>query len=170
MIDAISNIALEGKQVLDVGTGSGIVALFCAFHGANVTATDVDESALLSAQNAARILGLDLKVALSDLFSNVSERFDLVLFNPPYVPSSSIEDNTINGGKKGAELIEKFLNTLAEHFEMDGSALLLVSSMNDPLALIAEHAEFDFSVVAKRALFFEELQVLRLSLRCNVTR
>lgn len=170
MLDAISNIPLEGKEVLDVGTGSGILGLYCALHGANVTVTDVDESALILAQNAARSLGVDLNVAPSDLFSNVSGRFDLILLNPPYVPSSAIEDKTIDGGKRGAELIRKFLDTLAEHLKMGGSALLLVSSMNDPSALIAEHADFDFSVVARSALFFEELQVLSLSLRDNVAR
>jgi release factor glutamine methyltransferase len=169
MLDAISNIPLDGKEVLDIGTGSGILALFCALHGANVTATDVDENALVSAQKAARSLGVDLKVALSNLFSSVSERFDLVLFNPPYVPSSTIEDKTIDGGKNGAQLTVKFLDTLAEHLKMAGSAFLLVSSMNDPRALMTAHPELDFSVVTKRALFFEELQVLRLSLRDKVT-
>jgi release factor glutamine methyltransferase len=169
MLDAISNIPLDGKEVLDIGTGSGILALYCALHGANVTATDVDENALVSAQKAARTLGVDLKVALSNLFSSVSERFDLVLFNPPYVPSSTIEDKTIDGGKNGAQLTVKFLDTLAEHLKMAGSAFLLVSSMNDPRALMTAHPELDFSVVTKRALFFEELQVLRLSLRDKVT-
>jgi release factor glutamine methyltransferase len=170
MLDAISNIPLEGKEVLDIGTGSGILALFCALHGAKVIATDVDKSALTSAHKAARSLGVDLKVALSNLFSNVSERFDLVLFNPPYVPSSTIEDKTIDGGKKGVQLTVKFLDTVAEHLKIGGSALLLVSSRNDPGALMTEHPELDFSVVAKRALFFEELQVLRLSLRNKLTR
>jgi release factor glutamine methyltransferase len=170
MLDAISNAPLQGKEVLDIGTGSGILGLFCALHGAYVTVTDVDERALVSAQNAARSLGVDLKVTHSDLFSNVNARFDLVLFNPPYVPSSSIEDRTVDGGKRGTELIGKFLDSLAEHLVIGGSALLLVSTMNDPSALIAEHPEFCFSVVAKRALFFEELQVLRLSFRDNVVR
>jgi release factor glutamine methyltransferase len=170
MLDAVSNTPLQGKEVLDVGTGSGILGLFCAMHGAHVTVTDVDERALVSAQNAARSLGVDLRVTLSDLFSKVSARFDLVLFNPPYVPSSSIEDRTVDGGKRGTELIGKFLDALPEHLIAGGSALLLVSTMNDSSALIAEHSEFCFSVVAKRALFFEELQVLRLSLWHNAVR
>jgi release factor glutamine methyltransferase len=170
MLDAMSNFPLEGKEVLDVGTGSGILGLSCALHGANVTITDIDERALLSVQNAARSLGVDLNVTRSDLFSNVSGRFDLVLFNPPYVPSSTIEDKTIDGGERGSELIGKFLDTLPGHLNMDGSALLLVNNMNDAPALIAEHPDFDFSVIAKRALFFEELQVLHLRFRNSATR
>lgn len=170
MLDALSNIPVDGKEVLDIGTGSGILGLFCAVHGARVTITDTDETALRYAQKAAQTLGVNLNAALSDLFSNVSGQFNLVLFNPPYLPSTTLEDRTVNGGRKGAALARRFLETLQGHLKPDGSALLLLSSQNDPASLIEEHPEFEFLVVAKRALFFEELQVLRLKFRRNVAR
>jgi release factor glutamine methyltransferase len=170
MLDAISNISVERKEVLDVGTGSGILGLFCALRGASVTVTDIDETALLFAQKAAQALGVRLNVVLSDIFSDVSGRFDLVLFNPPYLPSANLEDRTVDGGKRGAELTRRFIETLSGYLKPDGSALLLLSSLNDPPSLIAQHPEFNFSVLAKRALFLEELQVLNLRLRQNVVR
>lgn len=168
MLDALSSIPVEKKEVLDVGTGSGILGLFAALNGATVTATDTNEQALKRAREAAQTLGVSLKAVVSDLFSSVSGRFDLVLFNPPYLPSSSLQDRAVDGGKKGALLTRRFLKKLQEHLKSDGSALLLLSSQNNPGSLIAEHPEFDFSIVAKRPLFFEELQVLRVKPRRNV--
>jgi release factor glutamine methyltransferase len=169
MLDALSNIPVEKKEVLDVGTGSGILGLFAASHGATVTATDTNEQALRRAREAAQTLGVSLKAVVSDLFSSVRGRFDLVLFNPPYLPSPSLEDRAVDGGKEGASLTRRFLMKLQEHLKSDGYALLLLTSQNNPDSLIAEHPEFDFSIVAKRSLFFEELQVLRVNPRRNTT-
>jgi release factor glutamine methyltransferase len=170
MLNALSTILLEKKKVLDMGTGSGIQGLYCAMRGASVTSADTDETALLCAQEAAHTLGISLNAVLSDLFSNIGGRFDVVLFNPPYLPSSTLEDRTVDGGKKGSELTSRFLEALPRHVTNGGIALLLLSSQNDPHSIIADHPEFDFSVVAKRALFFEELQVLRLRFPRNVVR
>lgn len=170
MLDAISTLPVVGNKVLDVGTGSGILGLFCALRGASVTITDIDQVSLLHAQKAAKILGVDLDVALSDLFSNVNGQFGLILFNPPYLTSTTLEDRTVDGGKKGAEIAMRFLENLQKHLKPEGSALLLVSSQNDPSSLTDQHPEFDFSNVARRALFFEELQVLDVRLHANVAR
>lgn len=170
MLDAISTIPVEKKEVLDIGTGSGILGLVCAMRGASVTIADTDEKALQYAQTAARTLGVSLNALLSDVFSNISGQFDLVMFNPPYLPSINREDVTVDGGSEGATLARKFLENIKEHLKVDGIALLLLSSQNDPASLIAEHPEFDSSMAAKRALFFEELKVLRLKFRGNVAR
>jgi len=170
MLDALSAIPVEGNKVLDVGTGSGILGLFCALRGASVTITDMDQVSLLHAQKAAKILGVDLEATVSDLFSKVNGQFDLILFNPPYLTSTTLEDRTVDGGKKGAEIAMRFLDNLQKHLKPEGSALLLGSSQNDPSSLTDQHPEFDFSTVARRALFFEELQVLGVRLHGNLAR
>lgn len=170
MLEAISTIPVTNGKVLDVGTGSGIQGLYCAMRGANVTVTDIDPAAVIYAQQAAHTLGVTLPAVQSDLFSNVSERFDFVLFNPPYLRSGSFEDRTVDGGKNGRELAARFLADLPTHLNKDGIALLLLSSQNDPSSLIADQQVFEASVVAKRALFFEELQVLSLRFRGNAGR
>jgi release factor glutamine methyltransferase len=170
MLEAISTIPVTNRKVLDVGTGSGIQGLYCAMRGAVVTVTDIDATALIYAQQAAHTLGVTLTAVQSDLFSNVSERFDFVLFNPPYLPSETFEDRTVDGGTKGRALATRFLEGLPKHLNEDGTALLLLSSQNDPASLIADQQLFEASVVAKRALFFEELQVLSLRFRGNAGR
>ena len=170
MLEAISTIPVTNKKVLDLGTGSGILGLYCAMRGAIVTVTDIASAAVIYAQKAAQTLGLTLAAVQSDLFSNVSERFDLVLFNPPYLSSETVEDRTVDGGKCGRVLAERFLAGLPTHLNEDGTALLLLSSQNDPASLMADQHVFEASVVAKLPLFFEELHVLSLKFRANAAR
>jgi release factor glutamine methyltransferase len=169
MVDALSTLSLRGKEVLDLGTGSGVLGLFCAKRGANVTVVDIEDSALETAIGAACKLKLTIKAAKSDIFSNVAGRFDVVLFNPPYLPSSEVRDRTVDGGVEGKKLIDRFLMELPAHLDPSGFALLLVSTLNEPRGIIDGHPEFLFTVSAKRSLFFEELQVLMCKLR-NLSR
>ena len=169
MIDAIDTLSAERKKVLDLGTGSGILGLYCALRQADVTGADVDELAIRHTADAARLLGVDLKLVVSDLFSNIPGQFDLVLFNPPYLPSEDIRDGTVDGGSGGRDLIIRFLEELPGHLRKDGIAFLLVSSLNSPHILREGYNNFEFSTIAKRALFFEELEILRLRLRNNLS-
>jgi len=169
MIDAISTLSVEGKNVLDLGTGTGILGLYCALSNAHVTASDIDELAIRYAADTARLLSVELKLIVSDLFSNIPGQFDLVLFNPPYLPSEGAHDGTVDGGSGGRDLIIRFLEELPNHLQKDGSALLLVSSLNSPNTLRNNYYSFEFSTVAKRALFFEELEVLRVRLRNDLS-
>jgi len=165
MVDALAQMSFTGRKVLDMGTGSGILGLYCAIRGADVTACDIDPSAVFRVEEAANMLGVKLRLVVSDLFSSVQGQFDLILFNPPYLPSRGVEDRSVDGGANGTRVIEKFLSQLPSHLATGAQALLLVSSLNDPTALQLRHNNFEFSTVAKRPLFFEQLQVLRLRLR-----
>ena len=166
MLDALARIPMKGKKVLEVGTGSGILGLFCAARGAHVTDTDVNELCLQTVQKAAGALGLNIRAISSDLFSNVRERFNVIIFNPPYLPSSTVEDRSVDGGPDGTALSKRFLRNLADHLERDGTALLLVSSLNGSASLLSsEIPGFKYEVTAKRSLFFEELQVLKVRFR-----
>jgi release factor glutamine methyltransferase len=170
MLDVISTISVEQKEVLDIGTGSGILGLCCAMRGAIVTVSDTDERALRHVQTAARKLGISLNTLVSDVFSNITGQFDVIIFNPPYLPSNGYEDRTVDGGSGGAAVAREFLANLGKHLKPSGVALLLLSSQNDPASIIAEHAEFDFSVKARRAFFFEELTVLSVKFRGKAAR
>lgn len=165
MLDAISDFSFKEKRTLDLGTGSGILGLFAAIQGAIVTLTDVDEAAVRHAVSAAQSLGVDVNAVVSDLFQNVSAQFDVVLFNPPYLPSTTTVDTAIDGGQHGTVLVDRFLRELPDKLKRDGTAFLLLSSLNDPSSLARKYDEFIFTLIRKRAFFFEELQVSRLRFR-----
>jgi release factor glutamine methyltransferase len=169
MVDAIATLPIEGKRVLDLGTGSGVLGLYCALRGAQVTASDINALAIEHAANAARSLGVELQLIVSDLFSHLPGHFDLVLFNPPYLPSGKKQDRATDGGPGGITVINRFLEELTAHLRKDGTALLLLSSLNDLEILRHSHSRYEFLSVTKRALFFEELEVLRVRLRNDLS-
>ena len=169
MLDAVRAVEVGGKKVLDLGTGSGILGLYCALRGADVTAADIDDQAVQHAIDAAGRLRVKLQGITSDLFRKIPNQFDLIFFNPPYLPSVDSKDRTVDGGADGRDVINKFLSDLSEHLAKNGVAYLLVSSLNDPASVVASHREYVFKTIATRSLFFEELQILCVRLRNDLS-
>ncbi|MCK6691409.1 MAG: methyltransferase [Thermoanaerobaculia bacterium] len=83
----LKNIDFQRKKVLDVGAGSGVLALFAARQGAEVTALDINPLAVETVSRNAAANGLTLQVLQSDLFGQLPvQPFDYLLINPPYYP------------------------------------------------------------------------------------
>lgn len=84
---------LDVKTILDIGTGSGVIAvtLKSEFQNVQVTATDICEGALEVAKENAKTLGLAVNFLHSDLFSEVLQSFDIIVSNPPYIAESDKE-------------------------------------------------------------------------------
>ncbi|WP_320778338.1 HemK2/MTQ2 family protein methyltransferase [Streptomyces sp. CRN 30] len=89
LTDALAEEPLApGARVLDVGTGSGALALAAARRGARVTAVDVSRRAVATARLNALLAGVRVRAVRGNLFAPVrDDRFDLILANPPYVPA-----------------------------------------------------------------------------------
>jgi len=141
-------------EILDIGTGSGILAKEASNYG-NVLAVDIDQDAL----DLVKKLGIRTKK--SDLFSNVKESFDLIIFNPPYLPEDQEEDEDskkiTTGGKNGYELIERFFSQVKKYLKKDGKILIVFSSLTGDVFKIMEKYGFKFKILEKEKLFFEEL-------------
>ena len=93
-------------------------------------------------------------------------KFDLIVFNPPYLPQElKVKDLTTEGGKKGYEVIEKFINNVSDYLKKEGKVLLLFSSLtgkkkvND---LILKN-NLKFVELEKKHIFFEDLIVYYIS-------
>jgi len=165
VLEVLAESRLHGRRVLDVGTGSGILAVYCARKGATVTATDIDINATKALELTADKLGISIKLIACDLFSKVHGLFDIVVFNPPYLPSSTIDDRTVDGGEQGREIIDRFLYDLTQHLSDNGIGLVVLSSYNEPAQLAARHPDLTFRTLRERSLFFEKLRVLEVRAR-----
>jgi release factor glutamine methyltransferase len=156
---------LVSGVVLDMGTGSGIQAVTAASKPdvIRVVAADINPEALEEAKNRVEQAGVISKVTLilSDLFDNIDGLFDWILFNPPYLPSEGdLKDPTWDGGKRGAELIERFLPTAREHLQPGGSILMVYSSETG----LTGRYGYVWRILGEKRLFFETLYCVRLSL------
>ncbi|MBU2637978.1 MAG: methyltransferase [Nanoarchaeota archaeon] len=151
------------RKVLDVGTGSGILARAALEKTSDVLAVDVNKKAVEHVKS----LGINAKV--SDLFSNVNEKFDLIVFNPPYLPADEKEDEDVAlqvaGGKKGHEVIERFLKDAKKHLNKDGKILLLFSSLSGDIEELMKKYGYKFKKLEEQSLFFEKLYVYAIKLR-----
>jgi len=164
-------------EVLDMGTGSGIQAISAARKAdvARVIAVDISSEALETAEDHALAAGVSDKIVFrqSDLFQTVSERFDFVLFNPPYLPtdletSGDESSRAWDGGATGSEVIRRFLGEVGAHLKPNGRILLILSSLTR-ITLDEIKGDFEVEVLAEEALFFERLFCLSLSEKSHVS-
>jgi release factor glutamine methyltransferase len=84
----------DGKSVLDMCTGSGCIIISTAVLGkpAKLTAADISQEALQVAKENADKHGVNIEFILSDLFENIKESYDIIVSNPPYIPSKEINE------------------------------------------------------------------------------
>jgi release factor glutamine methyltransferase len=123
-------------SVLDLCTGTGVVALAAAEAGARVTAVDVSRLALATAWLNGRRLRTPIRVRHGRTFGPVQgERFDLITSNPPYVPSTE-DDVPTRGlrrawaaGRDGRIVLDEICDGAADHLRPGGSILLVHSSL-----------------------------------------
>lgn len=163
MLDALDGVDRPLGSALELGTGTGIVAIYCAKRGACVTATDINEYALSLSKENAGLNGVAerIKFVKSDLFDNVDGSFDTMIFNPPYLPEEEPRDTALDGGKEGYELAERFLEDMPGHLKKDGRCYLLLSSIDEPEILLRAYKH---RAIAEKRFFFERLCVFEILL------
>lgn len=169
LVECIKKEKLFGKTCLDMGCGSGVESEAMLLSGAkSVLAVDINPCAVKATKEKIKTLfpGQTLnsfKTKKSNLFSNIKEKFDFIVFNPPYIPSDEIKWIDLDGGLKGREVIDVFVSKVGVHLRKNGIFLLLISSLNNKKEVCSLLKKNDFlvRVVGRKKLFFEELLVLR---------
>ena len=134
--EAIRRLSLSEGRALDLGTGSGALAVSLALLSrASVTAVDVSAPALAVARENARRLGADVRFLQGDLFAPVEgERFDVIVSNPPYIARSEMDELmpevrrepelALFGGEDGLDFYRRICARAAD-FLLPGGCLLL---------------------------------------------
>ena len=155
-----------GQRVLEMGCGSGLVTLYCAKAGAIVCAADINHKAVDCTLKNLQRNGLRAEVRHSDLFSKVEGRFDLILFNPPYLVGfgEADLDRSWAGGEGGVQVLGCFLLQAPERLLPGGRIVVLLSTMMGHESLAKALSALERRRLGSRRLFFEELWVEELTL------
>jgi release factor glutamine methyltransferase len=150
-------LAIRPLRILDIGTGSGILAITLALElpGARITATDISAAALAVAQQNALALGATdpIRFLVSDLFASLdSQRFDCIVSNPPYVSTSEALEPEVRdyepatalyAGPDGLALYRRLIPEAFAHLEPDGHLLLEIGhGQREALHLLLAQAGF----------------------------
>ena len=150
----------EKRKVIDIGTGSGAIAIALVkkLAGLQVTAVDISAAALAVATANARYhkVASQIRLVESDLFEQVDQKFHLVLANLPYIPSIDLNSlsvvkyeprEALDGGSDGTELITRLIDTMPQYLLPGGCAILEIQYNQDNLvSSIAAHRFPDASI------------------------
>lgn len=162
LVEAALKEARPGERVLEIGTGSGIVAVFVK-EIADVVATDINPQACKNA----RLNGVT--VVRTDLYEGLCRKFDLVIFNPPYLPTPPEEkleswlNRAFDGGPTGRSEIARFLEHVDRILAPGGRILTVISSLtgiDDTIEMYGARG-FGVELVSSEKVPFEKLVVLK---------
>jgi release factor glutamine methyltransferase len=131
-----------------------------AEKGAEVTAVDKNLEAVKTVDRKAAEKEIEIEARESDLFENVEQKFDLIAFNPPYLPGEKgVGDEEIwRGGEKGTELTERFLENIDSYLTEEGYAVVILSSRADHERITEK---YELEILRTEKLWFETLFLAR---------
>jgi len=159
-------------KFLEIGCGSGIQlenALKLRIKKENIFSCDINPIAVKHCKK------LGFNSVVSDLFEKfkggvsvrgtsvpLNGKYNLIVFNPPYLPEDEREpkDSRLEttGGKKGGEIINRFLKQAKKHLNKNGKIFLVISSLTKGL----DFSGYKKRIILREKIFFEELFVLQL--------
>ncbi len=164
LLKAALDEAKPEDRAIEIGCGRGLISRELSKKVRSIIATDINPHAV----RFVRSYGLD--VVRADIFGGIKAKFDLVIFNPPYLPTKEEErisgwiNYALDGGENGRETINRFIEDLKDHLDPNGRCLLLLSSLSgqEEVKEKAQVEGFKTIEVANERCFFEQLHVLKL--------
>jgi release factor glutamine methyltransferase len=152
-----------GSRLLDLGSGSGAAGIAAAKRGCDVVAVDINPAAVRCTRANALLNDVEIDARHGDLFEPVAhERFDVVLFNPPYYRGTPAD--ALDHAWRSTDVIERFAAQLSDHLEPRGSALVVLSSDGERDAFLHSLAvqRFAHDVVSEHDFVNEVMRVYRI--------
>ncbi len=146
----------SGEKALDIGTGSGYLAKMLSLKFNLVLATDIDFFSIKKAHS------LIENCICCDGASAITGKFDLIVCNLPYLPSHSIKDISVDGGKEGIVVPVNIIKTTKNLLKPNGKFLFLTSSLANCQMLVEKTKTlgFEAKIVSSKKLFFEKLIII----------
>lgn len=162
-------------RVLEIGTGSGIVAMYASKLAKEVVATDINFNAIELAEK--NFLANDInniQLLFGDLFEPIKaepedkQKFDVILFNTPYLPTDECEileynlNYAFDGGLDGRKIIDPFLEQVKDYLNEGGRVQIIQSSLSNIEQTLLKLEELGFlpEITAREKFFFEEIVLI----------
>lgn len=133
LVEQVLKIVKPGMKVLDLSTGSGCVLISVLKNAPELTGmgSDISKTALLVAKENAKLHEVDAEWVRSDLFDNITETFDVIMANPPYIPTGEIlslmpevrdfePENALDGGADGLDFYRKITGQVKDYLNPGG--------------------------------------------------
>jgi release factor glutamine methyltransferase len=170
-----SLIIKPGDRVFEIGTGCGIIGLYCATIGADVLCCDINPFAVelvkKNYQQNLKLLKGNFEVRIGDIFSvlNKEDLFDIIVFNPPYLPTSFQDlvggsgwfDKSVDGGTDGLNTTKRFIESVSNYLKKDGCAYFIFSSLSNRKKLnkIINQTYLNKTIISSKKFNDEQLDV-----------
>lgn len=163
----LESMTLIGSEaeVLDMGTGSGVCAIAAARYARRVVGVDINPAAVRCARINTLLNRVEdrVEVRQGDLFAPVAgERFDLILFNPPFVRGMPRDDR--DRAWRSADVAERFAGSLRDHLKPHGCALVLLSTYAGASTFLQQFHQHELrsALFAERRFVNERLGIFKL--------
>ncbi|MBE5747478.1 MAG: peptide chain release factor N(5)-glutamine methyltransferase [Clostridiales bacterium] len=166
MVMMVVGAAEEGNSILDLCTGSGAIAIATLKElekynrEVKITAVDISEGALeVAKQNARLNNAFDIKFIQSDLFEKVRGKFDIIVSNPPYIPTATIDtlqrevrDHeprlALDGGEDGLDFYRRIAQEAPKHLTRGGMLIMEVGE-GEAKNVVSLFKNCSYSIIVK---------------------
>ena len=165
MEDILANY--RGKIALEIGIGSGYLTRLLCTNFEFVVGTDIDINSIMYAKNNTLANISNKLLVCSDLGLPLKCKFDLIISNPPYLPTEfgNLDDTAVYGGKKGIELTIRLLRSIQLQLSEIGKIVIMRSTLSDLKKMddFIDELFLNNKIIAEKTFFFESLEILELS-------
>ncbi len=154
----------KNTSALEMFCGTGYAGIsFAKKHNIPITFVDINPYALEVCEKNCKQNNIQAKFVLSDLFSAINQKFDVILANPPYLPDEpetlNSKDIALDGGEQGRQITNKFLDQAPNFLNQNGTLFLIESSLQHPEIFHKKMQKkgFNFTILKQQHFFFETL-------------
>ncbi|MFT4927098.1 MAG: release factor glutamine methyltransferase [Phenylobacterium sp.] len=163
----IGQLTLTDQRLLDMGSGSGLLSLVAAQQGATVVSADLNQLAVDNTRANARANKLDIEVIKSDIFDQISGKFDIIIVNPPYYPREAQSDQQLAWYcGDNFQYFRRFFAGLTSHITPQSQVLMVLSEgcALDKISAIAASHQFTMRCVDQRKMLLETNMIYAIEL------
>lgn len=146
------------SPILELGSGSGYTGIYLLKRKFKVDFSDINKNSIKIINKNIKLNNLKAKVINSNLFDKIKERYNTIIFNPPYIPTEELhgyKGNDVNGGKEGIEVILNTLEIANQHLNPNGKFFFIISSLaNIPLLekKMLKNSKYKYKILHKENL------------------